>query len=457
MQLFQKSKTPLFLFLFIFSINVKAELIFKDGFDLTESEINCPLALPMTETTSGLGGVLYRNEDVINPAGNKDYFSFPVLDDQWFYIATSANPNNDSELIDTVISVYSSNGTDLLAQNDDAVIGSSPDSTLYYHAINTENLCIKVEDVSTFSGSTPEGGSTFIYAIVALPIDFDLYDDFNIDTEPNDTTNTAQTNLSTFQYSGFQESTSILGEFNNSSDIDNYQLLTPFETLGLQIIAKPSGNTGYGGTSDIGSLEIISADGTEILAQINPSLGVSEIFIPAQAGTNYIVQSNSPTLPIGDNPFYSLFWKTIDGLNPQESNDTANNLFTGAEVANPISQPFATSHFIGGTLSGVSDTDWWSFEANTGDTINLYCSSWYIGSGVRNATFNIFESPILPPLQTEVEVENQQLNWSNQINATTPEIPVSTSTTHYLSIDANLFSNTVTGRYYQCGIHVIHP
>jgi len=102
-------------------------------------------------------------------------------------IGTFANPDGLPEFIDTVISIYNSDGSILLAQSDDATPRLSPDSNLIYHAVNTENLCIKMEGASTFTNSTPEGGPLFSYTIFALPIDFNLYDKYNVDTEPNDT------------------------------------------------------------------------------------------------------------------------------------------------------------------------------------------------------------------------------------------------------------------------------
>jgi hypothetical protein len=421
--------------------NSYAEIIFKDGFDKTHTEINCPNALALTEETNVQGGLLYSASEVINPAGNIDYYKFPIDSQEWIIVGTNANQTN----FDAIVTVYNAEGTNLLTQT------SPTDSSVIYRSLKSESICITVEDISTSLGTSPQGGPNFNYLVFVLPIDFNLYDSFNIENEPNDTTFTAQSGLTTYE----NIYTRIAGSFINESDVDNYQLSTPIGSLTMLVNINQTGEVGIGSTTEINTLDIYAGNGVDVLSRINPSLGVSEIYMPIQEGQNYYIQAGLPTIPLGNNPFYVVSYTILNSQNQLENNDTLNNSSDGAEIANPNVSSNSTSHYITGTLSGSNDVDWWSFEATIGKKINLYCSSWYSGSGVRDALFNIYDDPNQLAIQSETEVENSPIYWSNHIESSMPEIPVTVGGTHYLSIEASQFSNSVLGRNYICSIHVL--
>ena len=105
-------------------------------------------------------------------------------------------------------------------------------------------------------------------------------------------------------------------------------------------------------------------------------------------------------------------------------------------------------------MSEPGDTDWWSFQASAGEAISLFCGSQRIGSGVLDFTVRLFDDPGGAPLQQDIESATVDFEWSSDAGATRPEVPVASTGTHYLQIQASLFSDEVTGRQYQCGIFV---
>ena len=238
---------------------------------------------------------------------------------------------------------------------------------------------------------------------------------------------------------------------------DNYLVSTPLNSVSARIVIPGNGVHGYGGTTQAQQLDIIEASSSNVLARINPSIGVREIWLPVQQSSDYYIQTSQPQIPRGDNPSYTLFWQTLSQQNQQETNNVANNNSAGAETPSSFPNGIYTSYFIGGTLAGAIDTDWWRFNANAGDIVNLYCDSWHTGSGVRNFTAQIYFNPMNPALQTGTESQTAGLVWANTTNATAPPVNITNSGVHYLMIHASLFANDVVGRHYQCGIHVQSP
>ena len=446
---FKKIQIYILVFLFYYTLSYGGinDSIFKSGFEI--EEIMCPLATPMTENNGN-----YEAFGAIEPIGEIDYYTFPVSNDQWLYISS------DSAIsLDTVVSLYSEDGTELLAQNDNNIITFNQDSLLIYKNINEVNLCLKVQDVSTAKIQSPQqiNGSDFDYAVQVIPLDFS-FDGMNEDIEPNDMLATAQT-LSTFVYDQieFQENAYVMSEFQSGSDVDNYLVSTPLNSVSARIVIPGNGVHGYGGTTQAQQLDIIEASSSNVLARINPSIGVREIWLPVQQSSDYYIQTSQPQIPRGDNPSYTLFWQTLSQQNQQETNNVANNNSAGAETPSSFPNGIYTSYFIGGTLAGAIDTDWWRFNANAGDIVNLYCDSWHTGSGVRNFTAQIYFNPMNPALQTGTESQTAGLVWANTTNATAPPVNITNSGVHYLMIHASLFANDVVGRHYQCGIHVQSP
>jgi hypothetical protein len=420
------------------------DLIFKDDFETTENEANCPSATPMTQLSDS-NGIYYDGVGTLNSTEDKAYFTVPVSSEQWLQIATDSGDS-----IDSFLSVYSADGTNLLAQNDDDY-NTPSNSQVYYKNTSESSLCIKFEDVFSATNTSVQG-TGLNYIVRVRPINFSLQG-FNLESEPNDSIGQAEA-ISTFSTFGNQIGSVIMAEQQNNTDIDTFFTTSPVDSAGVILRVAENGNTGYGGTSNLGILELINPNGIDVLAQVTPENGVQEIFVPIQPSTQYYIRTRNPVTPRGDNPFYFLQLSSLDQINPQETNEVGNNTAAGAETPSAIPNGASTSYFIGGNLAGGSDADWWQFDAQAGDTVNLFCSSWFIGSGVRNFTASVYFDPMMSSIQTGAENQTTGLSWSENSNATAPAITISSSGTHYLEIEADQFSADVLSRHYQCGIHI---
>jgi len=428
-----------------------ADRVFYSGFEALPSSINCPGATSMDVFENGLGGSFYRMIDSIDPAGDVDYFTFTREEAGWVNVSAYGLPPPFPPLTDTWIGLYTGDGATRLASNNDGVgVTSITDSVLIFRMVTPGTYCLEVQDYSTVSGTTAKGGPDFQYALDVIPIDFTLYDAFNEDAGGNDSTASAQTNISAIVNENFQKSTWILGVVDSDSDIDVYKVVTPTSAKGMSIRFTPDGNAGYGGTVPLNIIKVIGPDASTTISSTDYRKNGESISLPVNEDTEYYLFVDTTAPPLGDNPFYALQWLTFDAINPQESNDAGNDLPGGAEVATG----FNGSHFIGGTLGGSGDTDWWSFQATAGQAVSVFCGSLREGSGVLNMLVSLFENPVNLALQSETESETVDLAWTSNSGASMPAVPVTVTGTHYLSISASTFSPEVTGRYYQCGIHV---
>lgn len=431
------------------------DVIFKDGFNLTGAQIVCPTATPLAEMTNGFGNVFYTASDAIDEPGVTKYFTVNLSNDEWYFM--QAVQDQEVYLLRPVITLYTADGSDMLAQNVDQSFSYSADFN--YRAISTGLHCLAVEDYSSFSNGVPQGGNDYGFIVAAVPIFFDDYDGFNLDQEPNNSTASAQTGLSV-SGDGFSGNsiTDIVGDFTDQNDLDVFQLTTVNLAETLVIDVAPGGTAGYGGSVVPDAVELIAADGISVLAQITPNLDNRFIQLPVNDNTDYFLRTVSPAAPLGSNPFYSVSWRTSEQANQFELDDVGNNTAAGAELAIASQQPsptFGAIYFIAGNLSGPADVDFWEFDVENNNELVLSCSSSFIGSGVQDATVSVFENPMDSALQTETEVQSTGIIWGKQSQATMPPVDLSLDVNHYLKIEANQFSSVVLGRHYACGVFVI--
>jgi len=417
-----------------------------------DESTSCADALPLEEKENTLGGYFWDYEGVIAEPGDVDYFTFQATAGDWVRYRVYAEESSD---LNPVLTVLDSDGAEQVALNNNLIGSSSLDSEIAIHVLDTGTYCLKVEDYSTYSGNTPEGDPTFGYRAVALPLDFDLYDTYNVDTEPNDSTGSAQTGVSFDVASDLQISTNFAGML-APGDVDVYEWTAPTGALGLYLYFTPPGNDGFGSTQDPGIVRFYENDGTTVLAELDVQAGSDRFSsVPITAGNAYFLEVNFPqSASAGANDFYYLKFRTTDTLNDQETDDTANDDASGADTAVGSVDGDATRHYVGGTLT-APDTDWWAFQASAGNSIVLRCSSWRAGSGVRDATFAVFDNPQGSHLQTETEVEAADVYWSDSSSsASMGAVAVTTTGTHFLRISATNQDANVTSNHYLCGIHV---
>lgn len=430
---------------------------------LDEEQQSCTNAASMIEQPYPLGGTYFSSMSALSSPDEKDYYQINSAVGQWWLLTVDDQaPASDpfaQGFIDTVLSVFSKDGSQLLAQNDDLIPRTSSNSEIIFRAESDATYCIEVQDYFTFSNTTPLNpqGPNFAYEVRAIPIDFDLFDYFNLDTEPNNTSGAAQEPLSSVSnLLNPQLSFGILGDFSATSDTDFYKITTPAEAESLDMLFMPDGIPGFGSDSPFSTVSVYGASGTQLLAQVDVAQGIDSIRVPVSENTDYFVSIDAPNSLPGTNNYYSLKLNTADenAQNYQETLEPLNNNPATPESGFPSGQTAGgfDGYFIAGELTGGSDTDWWKFEViNYGSDyeIVLNCVSWRSGSGVRNANFALFDNVNQAALQSETETIDADVAWG--AGASLPAVPAQPGF-YFLKVSADSFSSSVLGRFYRCGI-----
>ena len=422
---------------------------------------------PQMEMVTNNGVTFYRSVGYINPAGDSDYFLLNAQAGEWLQLLTIANEEDDPTLIDTVITLYNEDGSQQLAQVDDAFPRLTTDSEMFYRVETAGTYCLKVEEFSDWAGQTPEGGPNFFYNAISLPIVFADFDEFNEDTEPNDTLAAPQANLTYLvsQMSGLNF-TQLAGVFDADTDVDVWQYDAPNITIdpgniySMELSFTPSGIDGFGGTTSPGIINIYdAADTTTALARLDVANG-SEGFsaVPIVPGGSYLIEVEREAAgAAGSNPFYFMKMGAQLFLNQVEADDTLNNTSAGAESITP--SPMTTSHFLYGDLP-AGDEDWWIVpNVAAGQNIIVSCSAQRNGAGVGDLTVEYFSTtPGGAAVQTDTETAMQDILWADQIpGASQGEITGTAAGDHYFRMSSTTDIPGVSSRTYLCGIAVVMP
>ncbi len=439
----------------------------EGGGTAEDESTSCADAVAMEELENSLGGTFYEGTAILNPAGDEDFFTFTAEAGQWIQISTDGNPDDDPAMIDPVVTLYNADGSTQLAEADDQTPRLTTDSELFYRVPEAGTYCARVMEFSEWNGDTPEGDPSYSYRLITLPVDFDIYDHYNEDSDAttaasNDDIANAQTGLSMNVGDTGMEFTQLAGMLEPGDDVDVFEFTAPTATLAIGTTFGPSGTDGYGSTKGPGLLQIRESDGTTVLAQLdyqNGSDGFSSV--PVTAGNTYYVWVERPDTTVGTNDFYFMKYSTADVVNHQESTpDTTNDVYGTADSdPSPQTDPNTgtISHFIGGNMP-VGDTDWWSFgTVPAGNQVAIACSSQRAGSGVGDFTIEYYEDPTGQPVESEQESATADIYWGTGANPSKGPITAATTGTHYLKITATTEIAGVTSRHYLCGVHIMSP
>lgn len=384
----------------------------------------------------------------IDPAGDADYYKVALKEGIFYSFLTDANPDDEPDKVDTVLSLYDESGANLLATADDSVPRVSTDSSLQYRSPTNQTVCVKVEDWSSWSGGTPVGDPKFTYSFAAIEL-VNTVAVNNFDTEPNDSIANAQ--VETFERSNDQSwSISFVhGMLGTKADIDVYQFSTPVGTTNASVYFTPSGVggpslNGSGSTTQLGNVDVTNMTG-DVIARLDASKGAGDLSVPIQGGSRYLLWVQRPAggTP-GANDFYRLFHIVSNDDNPRETEP--NNSLAAAEAL----KIDGTSGHVLGTLTD-GDVDYFRFDAKKNERVELVCGAIRAGSGLLAPNFAIRDASD-KELQQEVETELADVSWSSSKSASKPALAISQDGSYYLRVAAAGQSSIVQGNYYRCGI-----
>ncbi|MFO8072603.1 MAG: hypothetical protein R6V85_12090 [Polyangia bacterium] len=419
----------------------------------TDTEIHddsCAEALPIE--LGDEAGV----EGWINSDGDADHYALEVDEGDFIAIFTSANPEDDTEMLDTVVSVYNEDGSTLLATGDDSIPRFSTDTELFYRAAESGTLCLKVEEWSSWAGETPESDSSWKYVLFALPMD--TVNGPNPEAEPND-------DLDNAQEMEFYEPTSSsntyafpYGVFDPADDVEVFSYTQPAGNVASHFYFMPIGPggsgadaaEGHGSTAEPGLVQLSDGSGN-VIASLDASLGSSDMSVPLPAGAEVALWLQRPDgATAGANDFYVIRQLNTDTDNPaeQEAGDNSNDTLATAETIT-ISDG---SGFILGEIDPAGDVDYFAFDVGSADTLSVACGAARSGSGLESARFAIHDDAD-NELQFEVESDAADIWWSDYEGASKPALTVSPDQTYYLRVSAGGQDPQVSSTFYRCGLH----
>jgi hypothetical protein len=410
----------------------------------------------------------------IDTAGKRVFYSISGMVGDFLIISTAANPNDDTGVLDTAVSIYNATGSMLLASGDDAFPRITTDTEFFYRVPATATYCVTIEDWSTWAAETPVAHPNDTYTLNIDKLNT-AATSVTFDTEPNDTNVTAQTlNIKPFTTAagGF---TFLAGMLGSGTDLDIYKFTmgnspdggagpTQITVYIPPVGAPPAVSTNtYGSSLERFSVTIKKADGT-VMASVVPPTGAVEstsdsISAPLPPG-DYLLYIERPAgLAAGSNDFYAT---TVELLtdNPLEAMEAANNLQTTAEpipMQQSATDPKARSGFILGHQA-AGDVDFYSFPAGANDKLSLACGALRSGSGLIGAKFEVYNSTSATPLQSETESTTQDVYWGSGGTATKPDVSLGADAgTFFFKVSHTSQDATNTGDFYRCGIHLTAP
>ncbi|MBW2530727.1 MAG: PPC domain-containing protein [Deltaproteobacteria bacterium] len=413
---------------------------------------SCELGLPLpVGNPSGVDGA-------IDPPGEVDHYLVDLEEGVFYMFYTVANPNDDLEMIDTVISLYTPDGNTLLATGDDAVPRVSTDTELFYRAAETGQVCLKLEEFTTWYGEAAEGGPTFTYKVIATDLE-DEQPENNEDAEPNDSAGAAQE--LTFQTGTGGNYAYLYGTFATADDVDVYAFTQGASEVNTYLYFMPDGpggfgdgaEQGHGSTADLGLVNVSDMEGN-LLASLDVSLGSDSLGLPLDPGSEVAIWVQRPAgSSTGGNDFYFLKQTNLQTDNDREGEDADGTNDTAA-TAESLSFSEGSAYVLG-FIDPVSDVDYFSFTASAGDTFNIACGSIRSGSGLEDVTFAVHAEDD-SVVRSETETATADVLWIDDYpDASDDALTISEAGTYYLVVSAGGQSPDVSSNFYRCGVHEV--
>ncbi len=415
--------------------------------------------MPLTSSKSA--------SDSLASTGASRWFQFDGNAGDFIVLATqTAQVANqyDPTIIDTVITLY---GPDQqpIAMNDDALNSVTPDSELWSKLAQSGTYYVQVSECWTWAAANPgtpiNCGGTPTKSNTQFGLFFDSLQinplpGVAFDTEPNNSTNTANLLSYAKASAGGYYMEMLLGDLMTTADKDVYAFAIPNDvpvsqgrlTAGFSLL--PGGQSGDGSPLMEVTASVVNVQTGAVLAMVD--IGNNDLRVPVQAlstGAKYalVLQHNSSGFTAQD---WYVVEHSLGGSNPLETNESGNNSFAGAEFLQASSSNAqAVDFFFGGDIiSGGADVDYFYVNVPSGMTkISVSCGSKYMGSGVLDFAVQLFNSA-----NTDLS-GGPQMETSSSIILKNLAIPVSANKI-IVKLSASGQSASVTGTFYECGVHL---
>lgn len=382
--------------------------------------------------------------------GDLDYFQFTGEAGQWIQIVTEANPDDNPEMIDTVVTLYDS-AMNQIAENDDSPPRVNTDSEITTRLPTAGTYYVLVQEFSTWmppAPPAPEGEPSYEYELTVAALNLEA-EVVNVDEELGDTAAEAQA-LSLVTTTAPNLFGIVVGELNDATDVDVYSFsVLTADPVNFSVDIMPSGADGFGSTAVPAHIWVTDADAADaIIARIDPNdLDSVDPSLPMGNYNLWIEHGGAA----GSNDFYVLKVFQL-GENPLEMMETENDV-----AATPEALTFAAN--MTGGVSGFiladlpdGDTDYYGIEIAADATISAVCGSRSSGSGVEGLTIALLEDDGTTVLGMDTETATE----GALIGGGTMALPIEAGS-YLLRITQTGQDPEVTGTFVRCGVHVNPP
>jgi hypothetical protein len=377
---------------------------------------------------------------VIDPAGDQDFYSFTGEEGQWVILSTEANPDDDPEMVDTVLTLYDSSMTQI-AENDDGIPRFNTDSEIITRLPAAGTYYVRVLEFSDWADDTPEGMASFTYELLVAALDPDAVG-VTVDAEGGDDVASSQNiGLSTSADGDFGL---LVGDLRDGSDVDVYSFSVTASKPNAQFTVLPADVDGNGSTALPSAVWVTDMAGTEIIGRVDPS-ALPELSpgLPEGQYKLWIEHGGSA----GSNDFYVLKVFRLTSDNPPEEDEVANGVAATAEpltLADDDGDGISNG-FILAELPDA-DVDHFSFAVEAGDVVSAFCGSRTAGSGVIDLTATITDVTGVTELGSDTETATEAVAIE--------ELDVGGAGTYLLRLEKDSQDAEVTGDWVRCGVAV---
>jgi hypothetical protein len=357
-----------------------------------------------------------------------------------------------------VVSVYTADGSSLLATGDDSTPRYSTDTEMFFRATETGDVCLKVEEWSTWTEADEAlTDPTWKYTLYAWTMD--LVNGPNPESEPNDNLEQAQdvefytptTSNNTYAF--------LYGVFDSPSDTECFSYTLPASNVAAHVYFMPAGpgssgtdwSEGYGSTAELGMVELTDSSGN-VIASLDASLGSDALSVPLPVDSEVVLWFNMPTsASAGANDYYVFRHFNSETDNPAEEEVAggANDTMATAETITIASDDRG---YIMGYIDPVDDVDYYGFNVGISDTLTIACGAARSGSGLDGARFAIHDDSD-NELQAEVESDDGDIWWADHDDASMDALSVSSNQQLYLRVSASGQDPDVSSNFYRCGVY----
>jgi Bacterial pre-peptidase C-terminal domain len=446
---------------------------------------------PSTDTSAATATTVMVNGTSVTKGNlgsntTKDYYTFTAKAGERLLIAANAvsivtpTPASDeTNILDTVITVFDSN-MNQLAQDDDAWPRVSSDSSLFFEAPAAGTYYYVIDSCDTAvpnCGEMASGINDYRYETFVADVSMLNHTEFYAGTGQDGTTakavpvtftvTTNEASLVTIDGDTFTAGKPQVFSFTVPAT------LTPMtgSRLRTQLWVQPAGTTNGDGSTSTITAWVTDMTGTTILAQAdqvnykdgdNQTDGPLDLSVPVTSGSQYylFVQDDAAAPAATD---YYFVVGTLESGNPIQTAQTNISAATAQVLTTTTDQP--DDYFVDGNITALAPTQfWYEVDPPSGaKSVGTSCGSARDGSGVQGFTVDLqaqvgasgTPSSIVTsqsPAINNVEMATADLAVPVQTASALLSIPTGT-TKMFLVVSGTGQSATVTDTSYECAVY----